>query len=322
MCYGDAFADWDVQTSFLQRFATGPSAHIRVLPAMPVAFQTLRLPQVEVAVTSFHTFAHYARVRARCHLLYCYTPPRFLWGVDQFFGPGPSARAGVARLGGALLRVADRWRTHRANVVVASSRAAAQRLETAYDIVAPVINPPVDVERFAAVRGSARGEHFVLVSRLVPYKKIDLAIRAFAELGWPIVIIGTGRAGRELRAAAPTNVSFLGHIEDDEVSRIVATARGFVLPGEEDFGIAAVEAMAAGTPVVAFERGGALETVEAGRSGVFFREPTVSSLVKALRNTASRSWCHDDISASVQRFSERRFADEIREFVNVSPARW
>ncbi len=173
------------------------------------------------------------------------------------------------------------------------------------------MHPPVDVPRFSSALGTPIGDYFVVLARLVPYKHVEIAVAAFAELRWPLVVIGTGRAERFLRVGAPSWITFAGYVSDSDLPRTVASARGMVQPGEEDFGIAAAESMAAGTPVIALARGGALDSVEDGFSGVLFPEPTVASLVRAVRAADRQGWDRAAISRRASRFDEDRFRSEI-----------
>ena len=311
MWYRPAFPDWDVRPSFLQRFATGPAAHTKVLPLMPPAFRSLR-PDADLVVTSFHSFAMHARVPATTpHLVYCHTTPRFLWSADDLAGERiPGGRRALA-VAGRVMRSTDRRRVLRAKRFIANSSAVAARMRAAYGVEPDVIHPPVDVRRFREVAGARRGEHFVVLSRLVPYKRVDLAVEAFRELGWPLLVIGTGRMADALAHNAPPNVRFLGHVPDDELPSLLAEARAMIVPAEEDFGITMVEAMAAGTPVVALARGGAVDIVDDGGSGVLYGEPTLRALVDAVHRVADSEWDGRQLSAMADRFDTDRFVERI-----------
>jgi glycosyltransferase involved in cell wall biosynthesis len=212
---------------------------------------------------------------------------------------------------GAVGRRGDRRRAQRPDLWLANSRAVADRILHIYGQPATVVHPPVDIDRFAAAATTTKGDYFLVVSRLVPYKRVDLAVAAFAELGWPLRIAGSGRGAAALQATAPPNVRFLGRVDDAELPALMAGARALVFPAEEDFGLVPVEAMAAGTPVVAFGAGGALDTVEPGQTGTFFTEPTTAALVAAVREAAATEWDAQAISASVRRFGEDRFRTEL-----------
>lgn len=313
----EAFPDWDVRPSFLQLAARGPQSHVRLLPLLPLAFATLALPPAEVVVTSFHTFALYARVPAGTpHIAYCHTPPRFLWLSDQLVGERLPLPAPLASAAAGVLRPLDRRRTARPQLLLANSRTTARRVAATYGRTACVVHPPVDIDRFSAAREKQlASEELLVLSRLVPYKRIELAVTACTERNLPLAVAGTGRQEAALRAVAGPSVRFIGHVPDADLPGLMAAARALVFPGTEDFGIVPVEAMAAGTPVVAFAAGGATETVEDGRSGLFFSTPTADALGDALERVLAEEWDRADISASVERFSERRFSREIRDVV-------
>jgi glycosyltransferase involved in cell wall biosynthesis len=315
--YEPEFPGWaPVRTTVLQPFATRRGAHLRVLPLIPGAMHTLRIPDADLVVTSFHSFALNARVpKGVPHLVYCHTPPRFLYERDQLAGE----RGLSTRLTGAaasLLTPGDRRRSRRPDLFVANSHEVAARIRDAYGRDAEVVHPPVEVERFAAAVDEPRGDYYVSFSRLVAYKRVDLVIEAFRELGWPLVVAGEGRARAQLEAGAPSNVRFAGRVPDDDLPALLAGAKGLVFAGVEDFGITMVEAMAAGAPVIALDAGGARDSVEPGRSGLLFADATTPSLVAALREADATSWDRGDVSASAQRFSEARFAGAMTDLAS------
>lgn len=308
------FPGWHpVHTTFLQPFARRRGAHLRVLPLIPAAMHTLRVPDADLVITSFHSFALNARVpKGVAHLVYCHTPPRFLWEREQLAGErGLSTRLTAAAA--AVLTPGDVRRSRRPDLFIANSQVVAERIRDDYGREAEVVHPPVEVERFAAAIDEPQGDYYVSFSRLVAYKRVDLVIEAFRELGWPLVVAGEGRARPQLEATAPANVRFVGRVPDDELPALLAGARGLVFAGVEDFGITIVEAMAAGTPVIALDAGGARDSVEPDRSGLLFAEPTAASLVAALRRADAVDWDRGEVSASAHRFTEERFAAQIRD---------
>jgi glycosyltransferase involved in cell wall biosynthesis len=311
------FPGWEpVHTSALQPLVRGPGSHQRLGPLLPPAWRTVEVPEADVVVTSFHTFALRARLPDGVpHVVYCHTPPRFLWEPQQLAGERVPGASALLRAAGAVLRPGDRRRARRPQVWAANSSAVQDRIAAAYGVTSTVVHPPVDVGRFAAGLGTATGDYHVLFGRLVPYKRVDLAIAAFAELGWPLLVAGDGRQREVLEAGAPPNVRFLGRVGDDELVELIAGARALVFPGEDDFGIVPVEAAAAGTPVVAYGRGGALDTVIDGETGVLFEEQTADALAAALRRAAATSWHRPAISAAAQRFGEPRFRAEMEALV-------
>ena len=249
----------------------------------PIAFRSFDLAAYDL-VLSCSTFAAKAvSVGPRTvHVCYCNTPPRFLWGFDSDTASRqmPSFERPLAQLAKLVLRPIDHRAAQRVNLFVANSRNIADRIRAAYGRDAQVVHPPVDTARFAAL--PSRDDGFLLiVSRLNAYKRIDYVIDACNARGLALVIAGTGPWEERLRARAGATVRMLGAVSDTEVDRLMSTCTAFVLPGEEDFGIAAVEAMAAGKPVLALRRGGAVETVVDGVTGVLYDEPTPESFLRA-----------------------------------------
>ncbi len=311
-----------VRTSFLQRFATAPGSHVRWLPLVPLAMASVSMPEGDVYVTSFHTFSLYARIpRGRPHLVYCHTPPRFLWRTWE---AGSGRSLGLAQGVGLLqaLRRLDRWRAARPARWVANSHEVARRIRDVYGMDATVVHPPVDIDRFRRGIVPAREDFYLLVSRLVPYKRVDLAVEAFRRLGRRLVIAGSGRSEADLRRQAPPNVEFLGYVSDEELVALMRRARALVFPGLEDFGIVMAEAQAAGTPVVAFGAGGARDIVVNGATGVLFETQDSQSLSEAIREFEGMSWDHRAISASAERFRPERFAQEMGHVVGEEMRRY
>ena len=202
---------------------------------------------------------------------------------------------------------------------VAISKAIAARIKDRYGRDSEIIFPPVDVDSFAP--STEIDDYFLVVSRLAPYKRIDLAVAACTKLGLPLKIIGSGRDSESLRSIAGPTVEFLGRLEDAQVKHHLARCKALIFPGEEDFGIVPVEAQASGRPVVAYGAGGALETVVEGRTGEFFRNSTVDSLMGALSRFDDSRYSPKEMKANAQRFSEAVFTDRFTRFVETAPLR-
>jgi glycosyltransferase involved in cell wall biosynthesis len=212
-----------------------------------------------------------------------------------------------------------RWDTATARTVdrfVAISTEVARRIRDTYGRASDVVFPPVDVKRFRYDR--AADDYFLVVSRLNAYKRIDLAVRACTALGLPLVVVGAGPEREALQSIAGTTVRFAGRLTDRETTRMFEQCRAFILPGEEDFGLTPLEANAAGKPAVAFAAGGALDTVRDGETGVLFREPTMESLVQALREVQARSWDRAELREHAESFSEERFEARFRAVLATS----
>ena len=277
------FRQLDVRTSWLQRLPGWRTRHQALLPLYPLAFQSMRVQDAEVVVSNVSAFCKGVQIPpGALHVCYCLTPTRFVWSPQAYL-LREGYPAWLPRALAPLLWWMRRWDRAAAQGVtqfVAISQAVAERIRRCYGREALVIHPPVHTERFAPT--TELEDYFLVVSRLIPYKRIDLAVRACTDASLPLVVVGDGRDLHSLRRMAGPTVKFAGRLSDDEVRRHMARCRAFLFPGEEDFGIAPVEAQAAGRPVVAYAAGGALETVRDGETGVLFHEPTVASLQQAL----------------------------------------
>ena len=211
------------------------------------------------------------------------------------------------------LRLWDKAAADRVEHFVAISEAVRQRIHTHYGRDAAVIHPPVDVQRFEVQQ--EHEDYFLVVSRLIPYKRIDLAVEAFNGLGLPLKILGDGRDRPRLQAMANPNIEFLGRLPDRQVERYLSRCRAFIFPGEEDFGIAPLEAQAAGRPVVAYAAGGALDTVVDGVTGIFFREQTAESLAEAVSGLKNGDFDSATIRRHAQGYDKEAFKSKLRAFV-------
>jgi glycosyltransferase involved in cell wall biosynthesis len=207
----------------------------------------------------------------------------------------------------------DRRAAGRVDHFIGISQIVQQRIQAYYQRPADIIYPPAEVCRIPL--SQEHGDYFLIISRLVPYKRIDLAVQAFNQLGLPLFVIGDGRDRRALQAMAKPNVRFLGHVSDKDAIRYRAGCRAFVFPGEEDFGIAPIEAQAAGRPVIAYAGGGALESVTEGITGLFFRDKTPESLVETLLRFDDRQFDPVAIRQSVLRFDRQEFERTFSEYV-------
>ena len=278
-----AYREWDIRTSWMDRLPGIYRHHQPYLPLYPLAFRGLNLTGYDVVLTNKSGFCHSVRAEGAIHICYCLTPTRYVWDYDRYAEREaiPPGLKTVLQPLIALLRRWDYQAAQRVDHFVAISHTVQERIRRFYDREATVIFPPVDTTRF---RPAARHEdYYLIVSRLVPYRRIDLAVRAFNQLGLPLRIAGDGRDREALEALAGPTVTFLGRVPDADLPDLMARCRAYILPGEEDFGIAPLQAQAAGRPVIAFGAGGALDTVVDGQTGTFFDQPTPESLVQAVR---------------------------------------
>ncbi len=251
-----------------------------------------------------------ARTAGR-HICYCLTPTRFTFDFDSY-----ATRESIPGAAAALLRVMNvvlrRWEiaaSRRVTRFIAISSEVQQRIRNVYGRESDIIYPPVQVEKFDVSRRS--DDFYLIVSRLLPYKRIDLAVEVFNQLNLPLVIAGEGRDRARLEKSAGSNVKLMGRVDDAALRDLLARCRAFIFPGLEDFGIAPLNAMACGKPVIAFDGGGAVDTVIDGITGVLFNRQTVPALMQAVRRFEACTFAPDQIRAHAERFSVGRFNKEI-----------
>ena len=306
----EAYKTWDIRASF---FDSIPLANKRLLlPLYPAAFESFDLRGYDVILSITSAFAHGVHMPPGVrHICYCLTPARFLWNYGDYVNRERIGR--LLRLGLpffiARLRAWDRRAAGRVTQFIAISETVRERIAKYYQRDAIIIHPPVDVERFAVSR--ARDGFFLILSRLVPYKRIDLAVQAFNELDLPLIVAGDGRDRARLQAMAKSNVQFLERPSDEQARDLLARCRAFLFPGEEDFGITPLEANACGKPVIAFAGGGALETIIAGVTGEFFREPTAASLANAIRALDDDKYDPLTMRRHAEKFSVAVFKEKL-----------
>lgn len=305
----------EIITSYLDKLPFAQTHHRLLLPLMPSAIERFDFCRYDVIVSFSYAVAHGVRVNnGTRHISYTYTPMRYAWSDINIDGTH-SRKNTILNLAMEKFRSWDRTAASRVHEFAAISKGIAKRIQLSYQREARVIYPPVEIGRFHPNGG--RENYFVTLSRLVAHKRMDLVIEAFSKLNLPLKIIGDGPQRKRLQKQATTNIEFLGYQPDEAVAQILANARGFVCAAEEDFGIAIVEAQAAGCPVVAYKGGGALETVIDGTTGLFFEEQSTASLIEAMQrfNESSHCFHHSDMRDNARRFSKERFRRSFQEFV-------
>jgi len=312
----------DVTTSFLDGIPGVASRYRSLLPLYPAAIRGFDLGAFDVVISNSHSVAKNVRTRdGQLHLTYCHSPMRYAWDLREQYlresGLNKGMRGAMAQTLLDWLQRWDRRRSADVDAFATNSSYVADRIQRAYDRSSTVIHPPVDVDFFTPGPGDdSLGPYYATVSRFVPYKRVGLIARAFAELpDKKLVIVGDGPDIEKVKAAAGPNVTMLGRASRDRVRTVLRGAKAFLFAAEEDFGIAPVEAQACGTPVIAFGRGGALETVVSGKTGVFFREQTPSALAAAVREFETLDVSRTACRANAERFSEARFRREFQLFV-------
>ena len=302
-------------TSLVQRLPMAAQHYRRYIPLFPWVIEQFDMDQFDVVISTSHCAAKSVVPTGRArHLCYCHTPMRYAW--DQFtayFGPD---RVGAirSRLYEVVFRRLARWDASPASRVsryVANSQHVAARIRRYYNRAATVVYPPVDTTYFSP-NGSTPGPYLLVVSALVPYKHIEVAIEACRRAHTPLKIVGVGPERERLEARAGSDVEFLGACTDDEVRELYRGARGLLLPGEEDFGIAPVEALACGRPVIGLARGGATETVEDGSTGVLVDELTPDAFAEGINRAGALAFDSEYIREHSLRFSRSRFHDAMR----------
>jgi glycosyltransferase involved in cell wall biosynthesis len=311
---GDLVPRARVHTSFLQRLPLHRRAFRLYAPLYPRVFEGFDLSAYDVVISSTTAWAKGVLVRpGAVHVCYVNTVARFVFDAPRYiggFGLGALAAPLVRRLAAWDVRAAQR-----PTRLIANSRNVAERIRRWYGREADVLPCPVDVDRFTP--GAGRGGYYVVVSRLLPYKRIDLAIAACALAGVPLQIVGTGPDERRLRALARgTATTFRGEVDDAARNAIVGAATAALLPGEEDFGLVPLEAAAAGRPTIAYAGGGALETIREGETGAFFRAPEPAALAAVLRAFDPAHYEAARLRAHAETFGPQRFVARLREIVD------
>lgn len=303
-----------VRTSPLQHIP-GIYKHYRYfLPAFPLAIRALGTADQEILISTSHCAAKALRKKkGGKHLCYCFTPMRYAWTFhEEYFGRSSVKRALLSP----VLRALQRWdgaNSKQVDRFVGISRHVQARIENFYKREADVVYPPVDTDFYTPDPAAAREDFDLVVSALVPYKRVDLAVTAYTQSGRKLVVVGTGTEFEKLKASAGANVTFLGWQPDEKIRDLYRTCRFLVFPGEEDFGIVPVEAMACGAPVIAFARGGVTETVQAGRSGLFFEAQNPDTLNQCVKDAENISWSGAAIRTRAEVFSRQNFIHAFAE---------
>jgi glycosyltransferase involved in cell wall biosynthesis len=318
-----AYRSWDIRTSFMQRFPFVTTRHQAYLMAYPIAFESFDLSGFDVVISNSSAFCKgVVTGPSTMHISYCLTPMRWVWRYRDYVDR--------ERLGGVArtllpplihyLRVWDAMASSRVDRYVAISSAVASRIRKYYRRDSEIIYPPVDTAQFPSAGPS--GNYYMTAGRMTPYQRKDLVVDAFRDLGRPVKIVGDGRDRARLQARATPNIEFPGWVDDRELRDLYANCRGYLFPGEEDFGIAPVEAQAAGKPVIAYAAGGALDTVIDGETGVHFARQTPRDLADAVRRFETLTFDPDRIRLNAQRFSSQVFRERFPTFVERAYQEW
>jgi len=306
-----------IHTSSLQSLAARASDYRRLLPLFPRAARQWDFRDYDLIVSSSHCVAKGVDAKGRPHFCYCHTPMRYIWDrFDDYFPRSKPLQRAAAMSIAPWLR---RWDVKTAEEVTrfaANSTFVRDRIRRHYDRDAGVIHPFVDDAFLDAPLEDLREDYHVVVSALVPYKRVDVAVAAAVASGRRLVVIGGGPLLEELRARGGHNVEILGSVSKDRIIERLSRARSLILPGVEDFGITPLEAMALGTPVVALGEGGVRDSVKDGVTGIFYERPEVDALRRAMDEVESRRWDRPAIREHARTFSRTRFEEQIRAAVS------
>jgi glycosyltransferase involved in cell wall biosynthesis len=301
-----------VHSSFLNRIPGATRHYPKLLPLMNRAFRSFDLSSFDLVLSSSHACAKNVRTPAgTLHVCYCHTPMRYAW--EESFLEGEDVGGAVRLLLPPLLawlRRQDLAAAGGPDVFVANSRHVADRIARFYGRTAEIVNPPVDVDHFLGLPRSPE-DFYLTFGRVVPYKRVDLAVAACSRMARALEVAGDGRALDTVRAAADQHTNFLGNVTAADRDRLLSGARALLFPGEEDFGIVPVEAQAAGVPVIAYGVGGAAESVLDGLTGVLFAEQTVDGLVSAIDRFEALDLDEEAVRENARRFGRERFRAEL-----------
>ena len=315
------FADADVRPIWLNRIALAKRKHQLFTIPRAWAFKSLDLSSYDVVISSSSAEAKYVKTGPRTlHICYCHTPIRYYWSDYDWYRQHPpfGALNGVARLLlpamiGSLRRM-DYRAAQKVDYFIANSANVQARIKKYYDRNSTVIYPPVATQRFTQPHHAQ--DYYLIVGRQVAYKRLDLAVDAFNRLGLPLKVVGVGEEVARQQPRSRANIEYLGRVTGAELAQLYAGAKAFIFPPEEDFGITPVEALSAGCPVVAYAKGGALEYVVEGETGVFFAEQTPEALIAAIKRCEKLKFSDAKLRAHAAAFDEAVFIKKIQKFVS------
>lgn len=321
-----AFRDIDVRTTYLQKLPKPLRKLHKLLPALRVkAFQKLDLSEFDIILSSSSAESKQVRKTrpGQVHICYCHTPIRYYWSHYDEYRKNPSFGKldWLVRLAMPImippLRKADFQAAQAIDVFIANSSETQKRIKKYYKKPSTIIYPPIDTSRFTPAR--ERDDYYVCVGRQIPYKRIDLAIEAANKLNLPLRVYGNGIEHQKLVDIAGPTIQFftdrLGNSSNEAVAKALSRAKGFIFPAEEDFGISPVEALSAGTPVIAYGKGGILDIVQDGESGVLFDKQNVDSLIEAIRKADKVSFLPATLHRKAKRFDKSLFLNKIKKVV-------
>lgn len=308
------FKDKKIYTSFIQKLPFGQKKPQLYLSFMPYVFENFDLSEFDLVISDCHACSKGVLTKPETlHICYCHTPIRYIW--LPWIDPRLS-RNWIKKFISHKLRIWDFQAASRVDRFVANSKTVAERIKKYYRREAKVIYPPVETKHFQPLKSLNKlGNYYLLVSRLVAYKKIDIVIEAFNKLGLPLKVIGSGPELSRLMKQAKKNIEFLGPLSKEEVRQYYAAALAFVFPAEEDFGIVPIEAMASGRPVIAYKKGGVTESVLEGVTGEFFEKQQADSIIEVIKAFDPTKYNPLKIRKRAEEFDEKVFKEKFIKFI-------
>lgn len=312
----DIIEDREIRKSLLNYIPLGKKYYRYFLPVMPLLVEGLNVKQCHLVVSTSHCVAKNVKPgKQGVHICYCHTPMRYIWDMfNDYFSPRKSLPVYLTmKLFRPLLKYVDVKTAGNVDYFIANSRTVKHRINKYYKRQSEVIYPPVETGYYTP--GEEKEDFYLIVSSLVPYKKVDIAVKAFNKNGKKLKIIGSGPEEKYLRKIAKSNISFEGWASRENLRENYRKAKALIFPGKEDFGIVPVEAMACSTPVIAYNRGGATETVVDNITGIFFNSQCADSLNRAVEKFESMEFNKHDIRAQAEKFSSNIFMKKIKKFL-------
>jgi glycosyltransferase involved in cell wall biosynthesis len=322
--YNKERAKWakifSVVPSFLQEFPFAKDAHEFYPLLMPAAFESFNFDDYDLVISVTSEAAKGIITKPQTlHICYCLTPTRYLWsGYDEYFTSPLEKILSYPAI--SYLRKWDRVASSRPDVFVAISKEVSSRIKTFYEYESDIIHPPVALIEADLSKNMKKRKrnYYLVVSRLVHYKRIDLAIQSCNRLSLPLKIVGTGSQLEKLKKISGPTIEFIGEVSDEELISLYGHAKGLLFPGSEDFGIVMVEALGTGTPVIAYKKGGAVDIIENGKSGILFPHQSVESLIKGIKEAEKKNFKTGDLKKRAQLFSASQFKRKMKIYIDQS----
>lgn len=311
---GQYFEGMDIRTSFLQKLPFAIKKYRYLLPLMPIAFEQFDLSEYDLVISSSSCCAKGVNVNANtCHICYCHTPMRYAWDMYNRYNTGNKLRKMIIASSMHKLRQWDFIASNRVDVFVANSNYVANRIKKHYRREAKVIYPPIDNQFYELPEKLETKGYYLLISRLVEYKRVDIIIEAFNELKYPLLIIGDGPEKERLKRMAKQNIQFVESKEEREIRKAYCGCKAFVFMAEEDFGMVMAEAQACARPVIAYSKGGASEIIEDGKTGILIKNQTKEELKEAVYKLEQSEiqFEEEKIRQNAIKFKEDRFQKQI-----------